>query len=147
MRVRISPAAPKYQTKCKLTRYPCVFYCGYMAKKEATINDLDKKMDNLTGTVSDLSKTVGGLSKTVDGLSKTVNNLSETVDNLAIITKKGFDAVYKDMRKGFSDVDKRMEKFETGQEDIKLRLDNTAYRFELEELKKRVTVLEKSKFA
>ena len=60
--------------------------------------------------------------------------------------KKGFEGV----DKRFDAVDKRFERMERqmviledGQEQIKLRLDNVAYRFELNDLEKRVQLLEK----
>lgn len=43
---------------------------------------------------------------------------------------------------GFERVEKRFNGLEDGQEQIKLRLDNVAYRFELLELQKRVQFLE-----
>ena len=42
----------------------------------------------------------------------------------------------------FDKVDTRLENLETGQEEIKLRLDNVAYRFELQELERRIKILE-----
>lgn len=65
-----------------------------------------------------------------------------TIDDLALMIGKGFEHV-----------DHRMDSLEKGQEeiiknnakdheDMALRLDNVAYRFELVELKKRVEVLE-----
>jgi len=62
-----------------------------------------------------------------------------TLDNLAGMIKRGFDGV----DKRFDGVDKRLANLERGQEDIKLRLDNVAYRFELVELQNRVNRLEK----
>lgn len=60
-----------------------------------------------------------------------------TMEKLAAMIKIGFDAV----DKRFDMVDKRFEIVEKaivtlaqGQEDIKLRLSNVAYRFELQEL-------------
>ncbi|MFH1611669.1 MAG: hypothetical protein ABH887_00100 [bacterium] len=74
-------------------------------------------------------------------------------------TKKEFELLGRMIKKGFDDVDKRfigvdkrfdgvdkrfdrvearLDNLENGQEEIKLKLDNTAYRFELEDLKKRV---------
>lgn len=53
-------------------------------------------------------------------------------ESLAIMVAKGFDAV-----------DKRLKNLENGQEDIILRLDNTALKFEVVELKRRVGALEK----
>ena len=68
-----------------------------------------------------------------------------TINELAGMVKTGFD----EMGKQFEKVDKRFERvenrltaLETGQEDIKLRLDNVAYRFEIVEVQKRLKTLE-----
>lgn len=91
-----------------------------------------------------------------------------TIEDLAGITRKGFEKADKQFErldrktdkkinelarmtaKGFANVDKRLgqmqeglELLEAGQEEIKLRLDNVAYRFELKELEQRVFILEK----
>ena len=105
------------------------------------MKSLDEKVDSLANVVKDLSITV-------KGLTKTVGNLSETVDKLAIATKKGFYEIHGEMNSRFNKVDTHLDKLERGQEDINLRLDNVAYRFELRELEKRVQLLEKkAKFA
>ena len=62
-----------------------------------------------------------------------------TTDNLAVMIKKGFDH----MDESFKQVEGRLDCLEKGQEEIKLKLDNVAYRFELVELQKRVEILEK----
>ena len=62
-----------------------------------------------------------------------------TLDNLAGMIKRGFDGV----DKRFDGIEKRLANLEEGQEEIKLKLDNVAYRFELVELQKRVDRLEK----
>jgi len=66
--------------------------------------------------------------------------------NLGRVVKKGFDYVdkrFNSVDKRFNSVDKRFDRVENrldileqGQEDIKLRLDNVAYRFELQDLEK-----------
>jgi len=61
-----------------------------------------------------------------------------TIEDLAVMIKKGFDSV--DER--FNKVEKELKELRAGQDDIVLRLDNVAYRFELNELKQRVFVLE-----
>ena len=66
------------------------------------------------------------------GFKRSDERLEAAIDNLALITGKGFEHV-----------DERMDFLEQGQEDIKMRLDNVAYRFELVELQRRVEVLEK----
>ena len=50
---------------------------------------------------------------------------------------------YQGVNSRLDNVDKRLESLEQGQEDIKLRLDNVAYRFELVELQRRVELVEK----
>lgn len=58
--------------------------------------------------------------------------------SLAQIVKKGFDHV----DEKFTEVGKELQGLKQGQEDIKLRLDQVAYRFELQALEKRVKKLE-----
>ena len=62
-----------------------------------------------------------------------------TIDDLAVMVKGGFDA----MDGRFDKMENRLDGLEQGQEDIKLRLDNVAYRFELVELQRRVELVEK----
>jgi len=75
-----------------------------------------------------------------------------TNEDLARMIKKGFD----DHDKRLNSVDKRFDKvdsrlgkidlrlgnLERGQDEIKVRLDNVAYRFEVEDLQRRVKKLE-----
>ena len=65
-----------------------------------------------------------------------------TIDDLGGMIKNGFDQV----DKRFEDIEEKNKKhfntLEQGQEDIKLRLTNVAYRFELQELESRVKNLE-----
>ena len=73
-----------------------------------------------------------------------------TTDDLARMVNSGFNTVQKDiqgmrqeMNCRLGNVENVVKKLENGQEDIKLRLDNVAYRFEFVELKRRVTLLER----
>jgi len=66
-----------------------------------------------------------------------------TIDDLAIMINKGFETADKSVTKRFDKIDKRLDVLERGQEDVKLRLDNVAYRFELKELESRVDILER----
>lgn len=68
-----------------------------------------------------------------------------TNEDLARMIKGGFD----DHDKRFDKVDSRFDKIdlrlgnlEQGQDEIKVRLDNVAYRFEVEDLQRRVKKLE-----
>ena len=66
-----------------------------------------------------------------------------TINDLAVMVKTGFDQMGDDIRRGFSATKAGFDILGQGQEDIKLRLDSVAYRFELVELQKRVEILEK----
>ena len=106
-----------------------------MKEKNITINDLATALNGLT-------KNVNTLSTTTNGLTKKVNSLVSTVDDLARSVKEGFDEVHRTMDARFDKVDNRLTTLENGQEDIKLRLDNVAHRFELVEVQKRLKILE-----
>ena len=100
-----------------------------MAKENMTIEDLAKKIDN-----SDKKN------------DEKFTHLETSIEDLARITKNGFD----EMGQLINTVDKRVngvqsdiKELKRGQEDIRLKLDNVAYRFELVELQRRVTLLEK----
>lgn len=67
----------------------------------------------------------------------------DKIDNLARLVVNGHEELKHEFNSKFSQMDNRMNRLEIGQDDIKLRLDNVAYRFELNELNKRVSVLEK----
>lgn len=75
-----------------------------------------------------------------------MKNKNITLDDLALMVQKGFDHVDKRLEqvdKRFDKMEKKLNLLENGQEDIKLRLDNCAYRFELRELDQRVSILER----
>ena len=76
---------------------------------------------------------------TIVDVWKSVKALEELVDHLAILTSKGFE----ENQKQHNVLIEKAGDLEQGQEDIKLRLDNVAYRFELVELQNRVAFLEK----
>lgn len=74
-------------------------------------------------------------------MKKTKKNI--TLDDLAGMVAQGFSDMDSKFDKKFTDFDKKLSTLEEGQEHIKLKLDNVAYRFELVELQKRVDLLEK----
>ena len=66
-------------------------------------------------------------------------------EDLARMIKKGFD--HNDKRfdavdKRFDRVESRLDNLDKGQEEIKLKLNNVAYRFEVEDLDKRLRKVE-----
>ena len=66
-----------------------------------------------------------------------------TINDLAVMINNGFNEIKESNVRDHKEIGKRLNSLEQGQEDIKIRLDNVAYRFELVELQKRVEVLEK----
>jgi archaellum component FlaC len=61
-----------------------------------------------------------------------------TLDDLAGMVKSGFDGV----EKRFDKIETRLGGLENGTEEIKLKLDQVAYRFEIEELDRRLKRVE-----
>ena len=79
----------------------------------------------------------------VNGLTKNVNKIATSLEDLARMVKEGFDEVHGTMKAGFDKVENRLTTLENGQEEIKLRLLNVAYRFEVVELENQVKTLAK----
>jgi len=68
-----------------------------------------------------------------------------TLENLAGMIKRGFDGVDKkfdENTKQHQQIFNRLENLEQGQEEIKLKLDQVAYRFEIQELDRRLKRVE-----
>ena len=61
-----------------------------------------------------------------------------TSEDLARMIKKGFDG----NDKRFDRIETRLDRLEQGHEDIQLRLGNVPFKFEVEDLKKRVKKIE-----
>jgi len=67
-----------------------------------------------------------------------------TIEGLARMVKKGFDETAKkgEVNVRFDKVETRLDVLEDGIEEIKLKLDQVAYRFEIEELNRRLKRVE-----
>ena len=79
-------------------------------------------------------------------MKKKNKNIDDKIDDLARVIKIGFDGVdkgFEGVNKKFDRIEGRLDILETGQEEIKLKLDNVAYRFELKELEQRIILLER----
>ncbi len=78
------------------------------------------------------------------GGGKVFSNMKERMsyDKLAVMIKQGFDQVGEQLEQ-LGTINGRLTRLETGVENINLRLDNVAYRFELNELDQRVSTLER----
>jgi|GEM_PF-2507945 len=109
---------------------------------EKTKTELRKEIiDSAEKTKTELRKEI------IDSAEKTKTELKtvikEEIENLAVLVNNGFNETQKFNNQRFDKLEKRLGTFEKSQEDIKLRLDNVAYRFELIELQSRVKRLEK----
>jgi len=83
--------------------------------------------------------TLGKLADKMEkGFQKTDRKTDEKIDQLALTVAKGFTGV----DKRFDKVETRLDKLEQGQEEIKLKLDQVAYRFEVRELDRRLKLVE-----
>lgn len=69
---------------------------------------------------------------------KKIKKKEVTLDDLAGMVSEGFSGV----EERFNSVEDQLKDLDEGHSQIKLRLDNVAYRFELVELQKRVEHLE-----
>jgi len=73
------------------------------------------------------------------------NKKNTTLDNLAGMIKRGFDNVDKRFDENTKEhrvMMTKLENLENGTEEIKLKLDQVAYRFEIQELERRVKRVE-----
>ena len=90
--------------------------------KKITLEDLSEKIDN-------------GFKKVEKDTSQKID---EKIDQLALAVKNGFDENTKQHQQIFN----RIDNLEQGQEEIKLKLDQVAYRFEVQELDRRLKRVE-----
>ena len=117
-------------------------------KKEISSSAEKTKIDLRKDINISAEKTKTELQKEIiDSAEKTKTELKtvikEEIENLAVLVNNGFNETQKFNNQRFDKLEKRLGTFEKSQEDIKLRLDNVAYRFELIELQSRVKRLEK----
>jgi len=96
-----------------------------MAEEKVTLEKLAERMD----------KGFQGVNQKIDHLASAVD---EKIDGLALAVAKGFEGV----DKRFDKAETRLDNLEQGQEAIKVRLDNVPHRFEVQELDKRLKVVE-----
>ena len=73
-----------------------------------------------------------------EGFKKADQKIDERIDQLALAVKSGFDENTKQHHQIFN----RIDNLEQGHEEIKLRLDGVAYRFEVQELDRRLKRIE-----
>lgn len=87
------------------------------------------------------------LAQKIDGLGESLSEkITTSLGELALSTKKGFDDAqeqFDDLKYGQKTMNARLVAVESGVEDIKLRLGYHAPQFEVDQLKQRVTRLEK----
>lgn len=78
------------------------------------------------------------IKKGFEGVDKRFGETDKKIDNLSIELIKGFEENTKEHQQIFN----RLENLERGHEEIKLKLDQVAYRFEIEELDRRLKKVE-----
>ena len=71
-------------------------------------------------------------------MEQKLDKIDKKIDDLAIAVKGGFD----EMNRRFDENERDHKIIHQRLEDIELRLSNVAYRFEIEDLEKRVKTLE-----
>lgn len=111
-----------------------------MAKKNITLNQLAEKMDK--GFTAVDRKIVGIHEKMDKGFTATDKKVDKKIDDLGIMVKNGFDEVHQKMDKRFGNVDKRLDELKRDMDEVKLKFAYTAWAIDVEELKKRVFILE-----
>ena len=97
--------------------------------KKITLENLSEKIDN-------------GFKKVEKDTSQKIN---KKIDQLALAVKRGFNGVDKrfdENTKQHQQIFDRTDNLEQGQEEIKLKLDKVAYRFEVQELDRRLKRVE-----
>lgn len=118
--------------------------------EKITLENLAGKMDEGFKNMDEGFKRVDGKFDGVDGKFKeaekhTDKKIDEKIDGLALAVAKGFEGIDKRFDENAKQHQRFLDKFENlgqGQEDIKLKLDNVAYRFEIVDLDKRLKKLE-----
>ena len=115
-------------------------------KKEITNKDLLGFIKKLDSRITETAKSLGtkissvekNLSTHIKANANQIRANADLIDSLAVMTKNGFDRV----DKGFKIVDQRLILLEQGQKDIKLRMNEVAYNFEVKEIARKVNTLD-----
>lgn len=93
-----------------------------------------------------LDKLAENMEKGFQGVKEHTNQkIDQKIDELSLAVAKGFEGVdkrFEHVDKRFDRVETRLDGLEQGQEAIKLRLDNVAYRFEVKDLDERLKIVE-----
>ena len=117
-------------------------------KADANLSEANKRTDEEIRKLAVMMKDgFEKVDKKMDAnLLKSNRKTDEEIEKLAVMVKNGFDG----MDEKNKEIKEKLTVLERGQEDIKLRQDNSAYRFELQEQEKtlekhdtRIGVLEK----
>jgi len=108
--------------------------------KKTTLENLAKKMDE--GFKRANQRMNEGFKRADqrmnEGFKRADQRMDEKIDQLALAVKNGFDENTRQHQQIFN----RIDNLERGQEEIKLRLDGVAYRFEVQELDRRLKKVE-----
>jgi len=117
---------------------------GHLDKRvgnlEVKVDNIDTKLDRLEVNFVHLTAKVDNLADNLSNLAGTVDRLTMTLDDLAAMVARGFEHMA--TKDDIAFLSKRIDLLEDGHEQILLRLENTVYRFEHQDLEKRVIKLE-----
>lgn len=126
-----------------------------MAKKEVSNEQLADQIQDLTklfvkkfdeSTKHTDKKFTESIKHTDDKFAESIKHTSKKFDESIKHSDNNTEMLARIVNNSFikmsAENNRRFNLLETGQEDIKLRLDSTAYRFELVELQRRVKILE-----
>jgi uncharacterized coiled-coil DUF342 family protein len=107
-----------------------------MAKKKiSTVEDLAIAMKNGFSEVhqefSEIHKEFEGVHKEFEGVHKEFKEIHKEIEGLALMTQKEFSRIYAEILNIKSDL-----------EDIKLRMGEMAFRFEIQDLERRLKKVE-----
>jgi hypothetical protein len=107
-----------------------------------------KKLESRMATKDDLANfaTKDDIKRLESKIDSTKDELVMTIDELRISTAEGFEDVQGQLQehgKRFDKIDAELIEIKAEQENVKLRMDQLAPKFEVVDLKKRVTKIEK----
>jgi hypothetical protein len=137
----------RFATKDDLANFAMKDDLKKLESRMATKNDLIK-LELKMATKDDLANfaTKDDIKRLESKIDSTKDELVMTIDELRISTAEGFEDVQGQLQehgKRFDKIDAELIEIKAEQENVKLRMDQLAPKFEVVDLKKRVTKIEK----
>ena len=108
-------------------------------QRAVTLEHIARKIDNLEQKISGNGENIRRNTDKIDDVYNVVTLNSADIGLLSRMSNKGFDG----LENRISDIKDRLTTIERNQDDMRQKVPNMAYRFELKELEKTVRRLEK----